>query len=362
MSRMKQPMGVNVLTATKQRIHHIYDIHDTPIVLFSGGKDSQVLAHIAWEVAQERGLKFINCVFRHDEFTLGNTVDFVRHYASFPWVRMHHLLIPEPALRYVFDRPIEYRQWDFRKRETMRPIPDYAIRPSEDIWNLEWWAHEIERFQCQWFTGKVAQMNGIRASESRFRWRGSVNKLVENYINKSNGWKPATLCKPMYDWEERDVLKYLYDNKLPYARCYDWQLYAKMELRTSPFLHPEKIRYLKKLRQIDPAFYDQLLKIFPDQATHDRYADSRNNAGIMEKYGKDWDGVHKYIVEHYEEGKPRDLALQRLVQIGKLSESERNKGMNNYPIDYVLKYFIRGQIWKLLLPFRKNQKEWKKLL
>ena len=53
-------MGVNVLDAAKERIHHIYDTHDTPIVLFSGGKDSQVLAHIAWEVCQERGIKFIN--------------------------------------------------------------------------------------------------------------------------------------------------------------------------------------------------------------------------------------------------------------------------------------------------------------
>ena len=35
--------------------------------------------------------------------------------------------------------------------------------------------------------------------------------------------------------------------------------------------------------------------------------------------------THKYIMEHYEEGRPRDLATQRLVQIGKLSESDRNK-------------------------------------
>lgn len=362
MSRLKQHMGISVLDAAKERIHHIYDIHDTPIVLFSGGKDSQVLAHLAWEIAQERGHKFINCVFRHDEFTLGSTIDFVRHYAAMPWIRMHHIIVPEPSLRYVFDKPIAYKQWDYKIRETMRPIPDYSIRPSAELWDDEWWAESVEKFQCQFFVGKVAQMNGIRASESRFRWRASVNKLVENYINKSNGTRTATLCKPLYDWDEKDILKYLYDNKLPYCKVYDWQYYAKMELRTSPFLHPEKIRHLKKLRQIDPQFYDQMLKIFPDQQTHDRYADSRNNQGIIAKYGNDWDGIHNYIIEHYEEGKPRDLALQRLVQIGKLSESNRNKGMNNYPLDYVLKYFIRGQVWKLLLPYRKAQKEWKKLL
>jgi hypothetical protein len=56
------------------------------------------------------------------------------------------------------------------------------------------------------------------------------------------------------------------------------------------------------------------------------------------------------------------LALNRLYQIYKLQQSDRNKAMNNYPLDYVLKYFIRGQVWKLLLPFRKGQKAWKKLM
>jgi len=361
MSRFKQPMGISVLEAARQRIHHIYDIHDTPIVLFSGGKDSQVLAHLVWEVAQERGLKFVNCVFRHDEFTLAPTIDFVRHYASFPWIRMHHLCIPEPGLRYVFDKPIAYQHWD-KKRENLRAIPDYAIRPDDANWDLEWWDKEVEEYQCQWFVGKVAQMNGIRASESRFRWRGSVNKLVENYINKSLGYKAATLCKPLYDWEERDILKYLYDNKIPYCRVYDFQLFAKMELRTSSFLHPEKMRHLKKLRQIDPVFYDQLLKIFPDQVVHDRYGDDRNDTAIIAKYGDSIESIEQYIKDHYEDGKPRTLALNRLYQIYKLQASERNKAMNNYPLHYVLKYFIRGQIWKLLLPERRGQKAWTKLL
>jgi len=361
MSRFKQPMGISVIDAAKQRLHHIYDIHDTPVVLFSGGKDSQVLLHLTWEVAQERGLDFVNAVFRHDEFTLKPTIDFVRHYASMPWVRMYHLCIPEPGLRTVFDRTIEFTQWD-KKRENMMPMPAYAIRPDEANWDKDWWLEEVEEYQCQWFIGKVAQLNGIRASESRFRWRGSVNKLVENYINKPLGWKAATLCKPLFDWEENDILKYLYDHKLPYCQIYDWQLFAKMELRTSPFLHPEKMRHLKKLRQIDPQFYDQLLKIFPEQVVHDRYADARDDQALITKYAQSIEGIETYIKEHYDEGKPRNLALNRLYQIYKLQQSDRNKQMNNYPLDYVLKYFIRGQVWKLLLPFRKGQKAWAKLM
>jgi hypothetical protein len=122
------------------------------------------------------------------------------------------------------------------------------------------------------------------------------------------------------------------------------------------------MRHLKKLRQIDPMFYDQLLKIFPEQVIHDRYAAERNDPATIAKYGQSIEGIEEYIKEHYTVGKPRTLALNRLYQIYKLQQSDRNKAMNNYPLDYVLKYFIRGQVWKLLLPFRKGQKAWAKLV
>jgi predicted phosphoadenosine phosphosulfate sulfurtransferase len=362
MSRYKQHIGKNVLLAAKERLHHIHDIHDSVVVLFSGGKDSQVVLHLAWEVAQERGLKFVNALFQHDEFMMKPVVDLVRHYADMPWVRMHHLVIPKFGVRYVFDRPIEFRQWDIYNRETFVQIPDYAIRPKKEEWERLWAGDEIEKFQCQFFEGKVAQVNGIRASESRYRWRASVNKLIENYINYSIDDRTATMCKPIFDWEERDVFKYLYDNKLQYCKVYDWQFFCKMGLRMSQPLHPEKLSELKKLRQIDPTFYDRILQIFPDQVVHDRYADEKDTNALVQKYGNDGlNGVYNYIEDFYKEEKLRAIALSRLYQLQQLEASDRARRENTYPTAYVLKYFIRGQFGKLLLPFRRNTKEWKTL-
>lgn len=362
MSRFKKHIGKSVLVAAKERLHHIYDIHDSVVVLFSGGKDSQVVLHLAHEVAQERGLKFVNAIFQHDEFIMPPVVDLVRHYAAMPWVRMHHLVIPKMAVRYVFDRPLEYKQWDVDRRKTLTSIPDYAIRPKKEEWDNLWFGDEVERYQCQFFEGKVAQVNGIRASESRYRWRASVNKLIENYINYSLDDRTATLCKPIFDWEERDIFKYLHDNKLQYCRVYDWQFFSKMGLRMSQPLHPEKVRELKKLRQIDPEYYDRILEIFPDQVVHDRYGHERDTAAIVQKYAHNGlVGVAHYIQDFYTDPKLLNIALSRLYQLQQLEASDRARRENTYPTEYVLKYFIRGQFSKLLLPFRRKSNEWKTL-
>lgn len=362
MSKYKKHIGINVYDAAKERLHHIYDIHDSVVVLFSGGKDSQVVLHLAWEVAQERGLKCVDAIYQHDEFVMKPIYDLVMHYKAMPWMRLHHFVFPKMSVRYVFNKPVLFKQWDYKNRETFSPIPEGSLRPSADIWDDEWTGDKVERFQCQFFAGKVAQVNGIRASESRYRWRASVNKLIENYINYSVDDKAATLCKPIFDWEEKDVFKYLYDNKIQYCRLYDWQFFAKMGLRTSQPLHPDKIRELKKLRQIDPPFYDRLLQIFPDQEVHDRYGDDRDDSAIIKKYSNDGlVGILQYIDDYYPDEVLKGIALSRIYQIQQLMESDRNKAMNNYPVPYVLKYFMRGQFDKLLLPYRKGQKAWRNL-
>ena len=158
------------------------------------------------------------------------------------------------------------------------------------------------------------------------------------------------------------MLKYLYENKIPYCQIYDFQLFAKMDLRTSAWLHPEKARHLGKLRQIDPEFYDGMLRIFPEQVLQDRYGNDRDRTAVIEKYGKSFDTICEYIELHFKDESSKRLALVRLKQIWKLAQSERNARLNCYPLDYVLKYFMRGEVRKLLLPLRKGQKEWKKLL
>jgi predicted phosphoadenosine phosphosulfate sulfurtransferase len=281
-----------------------------------------------------------------------------------PWVRMHHFCVPVTMTAMAFNKQFQYTTWD-KTRPNMCAIPDYAIRPDAEAWNnRKWFLEDLDSFNTQFFVGKVALINGVRSQESRMRWRASVSKLVDSYINKS-GSKKASLCKPIYDWLDKDIYKYLYDNKLQYAKTYDQQLFAKMKLRTGPYMHSESQDALKKLRTIDPEFYDRMLKIFPSQLLQEKYAPEMDKKSIIEKYGHSIGGIEQYIKEHYAEGMPRTLALNRLYEIYKMKEATQHKSANvisdegSFPLWYVLRYFIRGNTMNRLMTCPKNLAKYK---
>jgi predicted phosphoadenosine phosphosulfate sulfurtransferase len=70
---------------------------------------------------------------------------------------------------------------------------------------------------AKWYKGKVAFLTGIRAAESVMRYRASINKLNESYINASSA-PSVSLCKPIYDWQENDVFRFFYEWAINYLR------------------------------------------------------------------------------------------------------------------------------------------------
>lgn len=88
MSRVKQYIDQDVVSAARGRMHHILDLYDSVAVMFSGGKDSLVCLNLLQQVRLERGETApLDVIFLDEELLPNSVVDFVDSYRRLPWVR-----------------------------------------------------------------------------------------------------------------------------------------------------------------------------------------------------------------------------------------------------------------------------------
>ena len=73
----KRKIGIDVLTAAKQRIEWTFDNFERIYLSFSAGKDSTVMLHLVMEEAKKRNCK-IGCFFIDWECQIGLTVNFAK--------------------------------------------------------------------------------------------------------------------------------------------------------------------------------------------------------------------------------------------------------------------------------------------
>lgn len=350
MVRVRRYVDQDVLTAARERIRHIYDLFDSVAVCFSGGKDSLVALHLTWEIAQELGLDHVDVIFRDEELIPDQVIDFVNEYRALPWVRMLYFAVPLASQKYILGRSYDYVQWEAGRRH-IRPVPEHAITlaPGDDRVLDQ---YSMDAYQASFFKGKVAFVTGIRAAESLMRFRASVNKLNENYINASSA-PNAWLCKPLYDWEENDVFKYFWENGIRYCPIYDAQLWAGSQLRVATPLHAEQAKRLNALRTISPTFYEQVLDLFPEMAVQDRYFAELDRDAIVKRYGESLAGVRAWIEENITDEHQLERALSRLGDATTLNASSPEA----YPPEHLLKYFMAGTFKRMPMPIGRAQQE-----
>lgn len=351
MSELKHYIDTNVYEEAKKRIKHIIATFDKIFVNFSGGKDSLVTLHLTEEVYQELGLsEKVNVIFRDEELIPDDVVQFVQDYYHSGRYNFKYFAAPLKSNKFILGKSFEYIQWD-PSREWIRPKPEFAIGGEEgvvyDQYTMDSYAVEGER-------GKIALLTGIRADESLTRFRAAINKKNENYINATES-PNIKICKPIFDWSEKDIFKYFHDNNIQYCQIYDKQMFNGDSLRVSTPLHSEAAAKLGKLRSIYPQFYEQIVSIFPEVLVQDLYWKDFDRFGIIAKYEPSFKGILNYINDHITQPDLAALAKSRMFEAKKYKERElkrnpNSKTLGGYPILYIFQQIVKGNFKRKIQP------------
>lgn len=353
MARFKKFIDVDVVTEAKRRLHHVFDTFDTVAVCFSGGKDSLVCLELTWQVAQERGLSHVNAVFRDEELIPNSVVDFVDYYRQLPWVRLQWFCVPLQSEKFILGKRVSYVQWD-RGRDWVRQKPAWSITQPDDKYRVLD-QYTADEFCARPYKGAVAFVTGVRAAESLVRYRSVVNKLNDNYICKAagTGKSRVRLAKPIYDWSENDIFKWLGENQVRWCQLYDAQHLSGNNLRVSTPLHAESAKRLGAWRAQDPDFYQRVLDVFPEVAVQDRYWSEYNAGGVAAEYSDGMAGCRRYIETEIEDPKQRAMAMKRFNKFKMLAVRDPA----GYPPELLLKALVSGSLKRTIIPLNNQQKE-----
>jgi len=244
----KTPLGIDVLTAARERTAYAFDNFERIYVSFSGGKDSSVMLHLVMDEAQKQNRQ-IGVLFVDLEGQYKLTIDHVREmyvrYAG--WIDPYWIALPIALRNAVSVYEPKWLCWDPSK-------PDVWIRQSDPIsiidesyFSFFRRGMEFEEFVPEfgrWYSqGKsTACFVGIRTDESLNRYRTIKNERKQTHNGRrwtTRIWDTHVYnIYPIYDWKTQDIWRYNGKHGKPYNHLYDLMYKAGLTIHQQRICQP----------------------------------------------------------------------------------------------------------------------------
>lgn len=225
----KRSLGINVLTASRQRISKIFDDFPRIYLSFSGGKDSAVMMHLVMDEAIKRkrkiGVLFVDLEAQY-KLTIDHITEMMEIYKDN--IEPYWCALPLHMRNAVSQYEPQWVCWQpGREKDWVRQPPQMAIT-DESYFPFFRRAMEFEEFVPafgHWYAQDklCACFVGIRSDESLNRYRTIARKK-----STFDGIQWTTWCGdylyntyPIYDWKTSDIWTYNGKFNKQYNKLYD---------------------------------------------------------------------------------------------------------------------------------------------
>jgi predicted phosphoadenosine phosphosulfate sulfurtransferase len=244
----KRGIGIDVLTAARQRVSWTFDNYERVYVSFSGGKDSTVMLHLVMDEAIKRnrtvGILFIDLEGQY-RVTIEHIAKCYEMYAAN--CEPYWVALPIHLRNAVSVYETHWICWDKEKEPAwVRRPPEMAITDSGHFPFFHA-GMEFEEFVPEfgdWYAGEQSSacFVGIRTDESLNRFRTIASKSKGRI--GSYQWTTVVTSKtvniyPLYDWRTEDLWTYQGRNPdKPYNGLYDLMYKAGLTIHQMRICQP----------------------------------------------------------------------------------------------------------------------------
>lgn len=344
------PLSQDVLQASKDRIRLLIERFDNIFVSFSGGKDSLVALCLVQEVYLDDGrTDKVNVFFYDEEIIPKPVVDFVQGIYRSGAFNMRYFCLQLESEKCVLGAKERYVQWG-GGRDHMRDMPDFAITDPTHVYS-QYNADARAILEFGELQGSKCVITGIRADESITRRRTlySSRKNPTPWITRS-AHAGIAKAKPLYDWRESDIWKYLHDNRIPYCPWYDRQVHNNDPRRVATPLLSESSKRIGKLKSLDPEYYQKIIELYPEMESQARYYDDFKGLSIIDKYPRCPEGIRQYIRDRIIDPEMREIAMMRLDEALVQRRNRSLHGRGGFPALYLFRCIVTGNYKRRIQP------------